>query len=97
MSSLFYYLPSAEYDSGFPRASCLKLGMFCTFLYVVFGSTVFKAPSMIVHYRLLRFRNLGCFDQIFMSSLNFTREKKMYEIVLEYLIALLGRINLGVI
>jgi hypothetical protein len=52
---------------------------------------------MTVHYRLLSFRNLGCLDQIFMSSLNFTREKKMYEIVLEYLIALLGRINLGVI
>jgi len=58
---------------------------------------MFKAPSMTVHYRLLRFRNLGCFGRNFLSSLNFTREKTLYEIVLEYLIALLGSINLGMI
>ncbi len=90
----FYYLQCAEYDSAFSFASFLKLGMFCPILYVVFGS-IFNAPSMIVHYRLPRFRNLGCLVQIFMSSLVFTREKKMYDLVLENLIAVFGRINLG--
>ncbi len=60
--------------------------------YVVFDFTIFNVGCIIAHDWLFVAWDLGLFVQIFMSSLDFTRENEMYDMVLENLQAFFGRI-----